>query len=181
LPPSAVREVFPPDGSLGDHANVLPHAVLDRPTLPWERRPGGGDGSPPWLALLVFAEDERPEPAVVTAGDLTTGAAHMPPVRLDPHESPDDPVTVIDVPRALLEDLLPAYDGLRHLTHVRSGAGQDAAVIVARRLPAPGGSTTVHLRRTRRCGLGCRQPATRYRPPLSQTGPREQTTGLSQW
>ena len=24
---------------------------------------------------------------------------------------------------------------------------------------------------TRRSGLGCRQPATRYRPPLSQTGP----------
>src|SRR5262245_5646199 len=40
LAPSAIQELFPPDGSLGDHSNVLPHAVLTRPTLPWERNPG---------------------------------------------------------------------------------------------------------------------------------------------
>jgi hypothetical protein len=28
---------FPPDGSLGEHSNVLPHIILNRSTLPWER------------------------------------------------------------------------------------------------------------------------------------------------
>src|SRR4051812_34263872 len=41
LPPERIRAVFPPDGSLGDHTNVLPHIILDRSCLPWERTPGG--------------------------------------------------------------------------------------------------------------------------------------------
>jgi hypothetical protein len=146
LSPPAIREVFPPDGSLGDHGNVLPHAVLSRPTLPWERDPGGtGDDLPPWLALLVFSEDERPEPIVVTVGELDSGPAYLPAVRREPHQSPSDPVTVIDVPKSLLQAMLPSYEDLRYLTHVRSGDGADAAVVVAARLPASGVSTTVHL------------------------------------
>jgi len=38
LKPTDVQAVFPPAGSLGDHANVLPHILLHRSTLPWERR-----------------------------------------------------------------------------------------------------------------------------------------------
>ncbi|MFD1546277.1 hypothetical protein [Nonomuraea guangzhouensis] len=139
LAPSAVKQVFPPDGSLGEHSTALPHIVLNRPTLPWERDPGGpGSQPPPWLALLVFSDDERPQPTVVTLADL-------PAVQRESHQSPTDPVTVIDVPKALLADLLPAYDDLRYLAHVRSGDGPDTAVVVAARLPAPGVSTTVHL------------------------------------
>ena len=37
LKPSDIGAVFPPSGSLGDHANVLPHIILKRSTLPWER------------------------------------------------------------------------------------------------------------------------------------------------
>lgn len=37
LPPQAIQAVFPPEGSLGDHSNVLPHIILKRSTLPWER------------------------------------------------------------------------------------------------------------------------------------------------
>src|SRR5690242_2749565 len=37
LAPQAIHAVFPPDGSVGKHANVLPHIILERSTLPWER------------------------------------------------------------------------------------------------------------------------------------------------
>lgn len=149
LPPSAIREVFPPAGSLGDHSDVLPHIVLDRPTLPWERDvlPHGGPSGdrPPWLALLVFSADESPVPAVVTLGALNAGPALFPAVTLERHQAAGDQVTVIDVPSELLRTLLPSYDELRHLAHVRSGDGPDASLVVAGRLPAPGVSTVVHL------------------------------------
>ncbi|MCW2898702.1 MAG: hypothetical protein JWO67_967 [Streptosporangiaceae bacterium] len=145
LPPSAIRSVFPPAGSLGDHGNVLPHVILDRPTLPWERDPcPTGDDQPPWLALLLLTEDERREPQVITLGELTRGPAYFPTVTLEDHQSPDDPVTVIDLPAGLLTDLLPHYDDLGYLAHVRMGDGADAAVVVGSR-PPPGPSSTVHL------------------------------------
>lgn len=85
LDPQDIRAVFPPAGSLGEHSNVLPHIILRRSTLPWERRAaplsddeekalakeeksrtenekrlaksGNEKKKIPWLALLLF--DER--------------------------------------------------------------------------------------------------------------------------
>ncbi|MGW0502991.1 hypothetical protein [Micromonospora sp. NPDC003241] len=164
LPPTAIRAVFPPDGSLGDHSNVLPHVVLDRPSLPWERDPGGdGDDRPPWLALLLFDEDEKPQPRTTTVGALAReGTLPEPATALERHDSDDAPVTVIDVPTDLLPGLVPAYTELRLLAHVRGGTGPtaepDAAVVVGSRLPAAGTTSTVHLvsleHRFRADGLG---------------------------
>ncbi|GGM25437.1 hypothetical protein [Micromonospora yangpuensis] len=149
LAPSLIRAVFPPHGSVGDHGNVLPHVVLERATLPWERSPVGDDpAAAPWLALLLFSEDERPEPHTVPLGQLGTDswlpAAASTPER---HESGQDPVTVIDVPLDLLTELLPDYAELPLLAHVRAGDGDaaEAAVVVGNRLPTPGGTSTVHL------------------------------------
>src|SRR5262249_60371559 len=47
LAPADIEEVFPPDGNLGDHASALPHVVLERSTLPWERS-ANGDPATPW-------------------------------------------------------------------------------------------------------------------------------------
>ncbi|RCG31568.1 hypothetical protein DQ384_08320 [Sphaerisporangium album] len=167
LPPAAGRAVFPPDGSLGDHENTLPHIILDRATLPWERVPGGpADAVRPWLVLLVFSGDERPTPVPATLGTLG-GGGYIPAPVLERHQKPDDPVTVIDVPRALLADIMPSHADLEFLAHIRASrnaAGDttgdttggttgdtaaettgDTAVILANRLPAPGTTTTVHL------------------------------------
>src|SRR5688572_7751893 len=57
LQPSDVQALFPPEGNLGDHASALPHIVLERSTLPWERSANGNQATP-WLALLLFYEDE---------------------------------------------------------------------------------------------------------------------------
>jgi hypothetical protein len=54
LPPSRLTAVFPPDGSLGEYQNALPHVILDRPTLPWERSAGSPGADAPWLAVLLF-------------------------------------------------------------------------------------------------------------------------------
>lgn len=59
LSPQDVYAVFPPEGSLGEHSNVLPHVSLRRSTLPWERFGNPDDETSSWLALLVFHENER--------------------------------------------------------------------------------------------------------------------------
>jgi hypothetical protein len=144
LPPTHLTAMFPPDGSLGDHHNVLPHVMLGRPTLPWERSPGAVTG--PWLVLLLFAETERPAPSVIRLGDLAAGPAYHPAVTLESHQSPDDQATVIDVPRRVLEHLLPASEDLPYLAHLRRTEGaEDTAVVIGNRLPPAGVPSTVHL------------------------------------
>ncbi|MCJ1355362.1 MAG: hypothetical protein MMC33_005353 [Icmadophila ericetorum] len=63
LPDGDVQTVYPPQGH-GDHLNILPHVVFNDPHLPWER-PATASDEPdpernrvPWLALLVFTQDE---------------------------------------------------------------------------------------------------------------------------
>jgi len=55
-----VQSVYPPANSQGQFEQTLPHIVLRRRTLPWERRLGSpnGAGSVPWFALLLFHEGE---------------------------------------------------------------------------------------------------------------------------
>ncbi|WP_018504466.1 hypothetical protein [Parafrankia discariae] len=146
LPPTAVVSTYPPNGGLGEYDETLPHVVLNRATLPWERSPSStgtetDGGSAPWLALLVFAGDERPEPRTVTLGTLATSPAHIPAPVLERHQSEADPVTVIDVDTKVLADLIPAYDELPYLAHVRDAT----AVVVAARLPPAGKSCVAHL------------------------------------
>ncbi|MEM6271710.1 MAG: hypothetical protein AAF998_19895 [Bacteroidota bacterium] len=75
LNPTEIDSVFPPAGSIGDHSNVLPHIVLKRSTLPWERsaNPNEDDSvAQPWLALLVFDEtaEEVPEIKTISVAQL---------------------------------------------------------------------------------------------------------------
>jgi hypothetical protein len=75
LPPGAVHQTYPPQGH-GDHSEVLPHIVFNDAHLPWERDISNMDppltkkprNLTPWLALLVFTEDElRLAPEQLTA------------------------------------------------------------------------------------------------------------------
>lgn len=71
LDPSEVQSVFPPANASGQFDLNLPHIVLMQRALPWERELG--DKLPPhpnpnvgktypWMALLLFSEDEIPPP-----------------------------------------------------------------------------------------------------------------------
>ena len=121
LRPTDVKAVFPADGSLADHSAALPHIVLDRSTLPWERTADQGGTALPWLALLLFEDPEKPDPKVISLSDIAPAppGARFPVLTLESQERRDDQVTVIDVPWGLLAQLLPAGDELALLAHVR--------------------------------------------------------------
>lgn len=62
LPEGCVHSVNPPSGGVAT-ANTLPHMVFTDPHLPWERRIEEKDDETrrermPWLALLVFSQEE---------------------------------------------------------------------------------------------------------------------------
>lgn len=73
LDPADIVSVFPPAYGLGEYSNVLPHVVLNRKTLPWERSAGHveTENNEPWIGLLVFDEgDDIPKLEDATLIDL---------------------------------------------------------------------------------------------------------------
>ncbi|WP_232293359.1 hypothetical protein [Stigmatella aurantiaca] len=164
LAPEDIAAVFPPDGSVGEHSNVLPHISLRRSTLPWERLPGSKDENLSWLALLLFRDSDftgqKERSALlktqsVTLGQLKSppaGAGRFPAFELEPGQSPEDLVTVIDVRRDLLEPLLPKSEELALLAHARQRKtaggepeGDAQSTVLCNRLPQVGADSTVHL------------------------------------
>lgn len=140
--PTEVLSCHPPRNATGAFDTELPHVVLRRRTLPWER--AGATGTPPWLALSVFADDE------VTFASGTLG--QLLPAGLVNAFGQDgalatDPVDVVQVlDPAVLTAVIPARDEFGLLTHVRRvnladsalDLGDDdgwLAVVVANRLP----------------------------------------------
>lgn len=139
LPPTEVHAVFPPNASMGDHAHVLPHVVLRRSTLPWERHADPDDKDVPWLALLVFHEGERVESQTMSLEKAKEGA------KFHADTTSDDQLTVIDVKKDLLATLLPTKTELTLLTHARIRGEVELAAVIANRLPKAGGFSTAHL------------------------------------
>lgn len=56
--PSEIHAVFPPNGATSVFEEILPHVVLNKRLLPWERDIPPFANGVPWLALLVFSEGE---------------------------------------------------------------------------------------------------------------------------
>ena len=187
LDPTLIQSQFPPPKSIGEYYNVLPHIILNRTTLPWERTI---DNSPPsetkqpqsWLALLLFDStgDTGVKVSNITVQDLidtyTNSArpqgqpefvkilprnpnAQAKPgeLMLEVGQHPNDRLTVIDVPKQLLIQILPGPNEIRFLSHVRRNPTTDDGypVVLCNRLPASGTVTkdagpvgtqsTVHL------------------------------------
>ncbi len=157
LNPNEIRAVFPPDNSIGDHGNVLPHIMFERSTLPWERNADNKDESSQWLALLLFTGDEIPVTQTITLKELmeTTKSdpkINFPNLKPENGQKDDDKVSVIDVKKPLLAKILPSKDDLQYLTHVREGLdaqdkqiGEETAVLFCNRLPSKDANSVVHL------------------------------------
>lgn len=173
LEPDAVHTVFPPPESLGEYAGVLPHVVLARPTLPWERSadatppPGKGTAGErvPWLAVLLFHDSDPVasppptgpppggppwQPRTVTVADLGRAVAGQRASELG------DPCQVVDVPWDLWLEVAPRHDELRWLAHGRTvvkapthstsvAPAGDVSVVIGNRLPHPNQRNTAHL------------------------------------
>lgn len=151
LAPGDIASSFPPPGADGDFARVLPHVLLQRASLPWERTPGSDRplNAPPWLALLVLADDEF-TPSTVPASSLgvtpPAGAPAFEPLLAEPGDDPAQPVSVIDLDVALADALLPTWADLPWLAGVREVNDADArALLVANRAPVAGRRNVVHL------------------------------------
>ncbi|ATB44684.1 hypothetical protein [Corallococcus macrosporus] len=152
-----VAAVFPAEGSLGDHLNVLPHISFTRSTLPWERTADTHSRDAPWLVLLLLRDsdfasaDEVPKLQTLTLGQLQ-GTPRFPKLELEPGQQDTDSVQVIDVKKRLLASLLPSKQGVKLLAHVRQpkddqghSVGPEVATLLCNRLPQNGGRSTAYL------------------------------------
>jgi hypothetical protein len=150
-----IRALFPSAGSTGEYASYLPHIIFNRNTLPWERHALASNHDLPWLALLLFDEDERPAQKSITLAELknlTGDAGDFPAFAAESAQHDDDLLTVIDVPKTVLQKILPTTSGLLLLAHTRQGiddnhapVGEENAVVFCNRLPAQGKRSTMHL------------------------------------
>lgn len=140
LPATEVVAVHPPVNAQGAFDEVLPHVVLGRRTLPWEREldpdgvipaavPDVPDPEPrplprngvPWLGLLLFVDDPvRREVTVLPEPVPLSGVVTDPAIRARLRLSGADPVVqAIEVDAGLLRKLAPSRDEVRLLSHVR--------------------------------------------------------------
>jgi hypothetical protein len=141
-----VLSVFPPAGNQGDHSDLLPHLTLDRSTLPWEHLAVPKRKDIPWLALLLFDEQESPEIKIKRLDEMKKDPVLFPDFELGRGQHPKDQVTVIDVQRGLLEKILPTLEDPKRLAYVRQRPGSEAAaVIVGSQSPQRGRASIVHL------------------------------------
>ncbi|MCX4096665.1 hypothetical protein [Nocardia sp. alder85J] len=185
LPPGCVHATHPPSGATGPFDNQLAHVSLTRLTLPWEQilaegADGENDGErAPWLALLVFAQHELPgDPQAQGTADTEYTVADVLDLRKDPRATvlgPDiDPGTVIpevlqgpcrtiDVPAGVFTAIVPRFDELNYLTHVREVAERPTlsarakmsaaeftetgqySIVLANRFPRGYGNYAAHL------------------------------------
>ena len=145
LPLQHIHSVFPPENSDGEYSKILPHIVLNRSTLPWERNVGG-DPKVPWLALLLFHEaDELDDIIKINLKEARENKKFQFNDRFpaEPQEK-DESLSILEIPEALINIIIPTPDDLKRLTHVRQ-VSQDSekkntelAVIIGNRLPQPG-------------------------------------------
>jgi hypothetical protein len=131
LNPADIHSVFPPSGASTAYEGQLPHVVVSRKTLPWERELEGQPLGTPWLGLLTIDEGDDggiPKLNSGAVGDLLVDAGKLPPATLGPKitmaaldagESADDACSYIDVPADLFAAISPRLAELPFLAHAR--------------------------------------------------------------
>jgi hypothetical protein len=159
VPRSLVAGCSPPSNAHGSFQDDLPHIVLGRRTLPWEREiaaaaqipvtPRGPNDAPalsdpyPWVALLLFEEGEytllRNIP-LQQAVPAKVFAALGSPANIT--------CDAVEADASLIAAIMPSYEELQLLVHVRqvntddrelNAYGGDGyfSVVVSNRLPSP--------------------------------------------
>ncbi len=152
---------FPPVNGHGGFDETIPHVLLLRRTLPWERAltsnpaligtpkraqgdPPPPDGPAPWLALLLFEEGEYA---------LNHNVPLQQAVPADVYQRLDPPAGItcdtVQASASLVSAILPSLEELTLLAHVRQVNVDDRelntnstdgwfATVMSNRLPSPG-------------------------------------------
>jgi hypothetical protein len=133
LSPADVQSYFPPPSPPTPFEGQLPHVVVSRKTLPWERLLGPDPDYQgiPWLGLLVVDSGDPggiPKVQSGTVADLLSDGGKLPAGTvgpalstgdLDDGESADDPCSYIDLPAGLFASIAPRLADLPFLAHAR--------------------------------------------------------------
>lgn len=174
IDPTDVHTQFPPNGATSVFESVLPHVVLNKRLLPWERDIPGLADTVPWLALLVFQQGELLGDAA--GGNYAQTLTVQQLLATDPTGLVRKPIPTagtvsadelalqcqaITFNSALFAQLVPTARELPYLAHVRQVNTGDKAlfdhkddgwfsVVVANRFPQAGTATAaakniVHL------------------------------------
>ncbi|MEL6862764.1 MAG: hypothetical protein AAFP19_00025 [Bacteroidota bacterium] len=130
IAPSDVYSVHPPANSSGLYSNILPHIVMTKRTLPWERY-SQANNQLPWMTLLLVedlefvgasANSETNRVLNLTVGEvLDPGAGILGPQGLTNVSTEDQaqPCYAIDLPPSLFLDIAPTAAELPYLLHSR--------------------------------------------------------------
>jgi hypothetical protein len=160
---SLIYGVYPLPGSTGAYHTTLPHLVLSRKTLPWERTIDTVNNPNPWMCLLLLTAEEMAQNKVsvvdIAAKDLTSNSDPnliVPQIDLEPWEDNADKVKIMEMPLGLYNSVSPKAAELSYLAHTRqvdmSAKTDDAdnpkgwfAVLVCNRLPLAGADNNIFL------------------------------------
>lgn len=123
-----IFSVFPCADESGEFENVLPFVVMEQRTFPWERSicPDRNGMPVPWVALLVVSDKEGAEEKEIPIADLfekKEEGIFFPEKEKLPSvfaEKKTELCHVLDLPRALYQEIMPTADDLPYLCHARS-------------------------------------------------------------
>ncbi|AIK95627.1 hypothetical protein [Candidatus Odyssella acanthamoebae] len=135
---SDIQYLYPASGGQGQFGHKLPQIVLTKRSLPWERLLKGNPEGTPWIALLLFDEDQVEIPETTnpsSAGNNPTKVATLklgqirninengilgPLIsQLNYGQTDDMPCQAIDVTTDTFINLVPRQDELPYLAHGR--------------------------------------------------------------
>ncbi len=133
IDPGEIAQRYPPDGSTGQFADVLPFVVLGTPELPWERRMDAPAG--PWLAVIVLTDDEITAGAGAARTTTTTvdqflalADVLVPPVTRETDVPGSQPCSYLQIPAATFTAVMPRLTETPYLAHVRAVNTSDKAL-----------------------------------------------------
>lgn len=148
-----IDSTYPVEGPDRSYDDTLPHIVLSRKTLPWERSVDlANDKGNPWMCLLLLTEQELQQDWVssIKTKDLFANKNILTPdIKKTDVNGIDKDIKVLDMPIALFDEIAPRLNELNYLTHTRQADTTQKddnsnnpygwySVLVGNRMPANG-------------------------------------------
>ncbi len=138
LPLSEVHAVYPPADSNARYGRMLPHIVLNKRSMPWERGLQNQERTLPWFCLLALREDEVAlDDDGMDIVNTSTVAQFLQPTQgvlkpqLDTTPEPDvlaESCQSIRIRSDVFKAVVPRLSELPYLTHVREVDTDNQAV-----------------------------------------------------